>query len=259
MAKSYVNFYENIKEAEIRLRHTCVLYDGKPYYVLAMDDHREDGVFRIYLDEMGHKNGMTFNNFYDIPYEVPMAPGQKRGKLMDDWMEKNPGHRIIRKKMNSPLFNKFRPFDLGMMNLGGRVIFIERQPTRNTQQGLTTQMLQQTEVSLSGSRPRRDGGGSMDLFSEPMTACITGQYPTIHQCIDNLKDDNCTNEGAAFHRKFAILRGPLNMLFLAYKDDVIGQLVNNDTSILRISNKFKHVKESVEELSVFNNVVVQGH
>jgi hypothetical protein len=49
MMQEHVNFYENIKEARMRLKGTIVLYEGIPYRVLAIADHKGP-VFRIYLN-----------------------------------------------------------------------------------------------------------------------------------------------------------------------------------------------------------------
>src|SRR3546814_20877703 len=59
----------------------------------------------------------------------------ERGKRMDNFLKDNPDCGIIRKNMDSPLFNRFRPFPLGMCNLNGETYFLCRSPTRNTQQG----------------------------------------------------------------------------------------------------------------------------
>jgi hypothetical protein len=51
-------------------------------------------------------------------------------------MAEHPAAGILRKQMNSPLFNKFRPYPLGMCNTKGqRAYYLERQPNRKTEQG----------------------------------------------------------------------------------------------------------------------------
>ena len=48
-----VNFYENLEEAQRRLRGTVVMYDGIPHYVLAITDHQSGGIFRVYMQDTG--------------------------------------------------------------------------------------------------------------------------------------------------------------------------------------------------------------
>ena len=46
---AHPNFYENLKEAQMRLLRTVVTYDNEPYYVGAITNHMKDGIFRVYL------------------------------------------------------------------------------------------------------------------------------------------------------------------------------------------------------------------
>src|SRR3546814_1445089 len=55
-----------------------------------------------------------------------------------------------------------------------------------------------------------------------------GNYPTAKECVHELTDPNCINTGAAFHREFAFIKGPVDTLFLAYKEDLIGVIPNGD-------------------------------
>lgn len=254
--REHPNFYENIKEADIRLRGTVVLYEGNPYYVLCITDHKPDGIFRMYLDPIGAEKGMCIHRFHDMPHEMFLEGGESRGSLMDKWMLKYPDSGLMRKMMNSPEFNRFRPFSLGMVNKSGSVIYLERQPTRHTQQGLTQTMMNQTRLSVAGPIPPGLSRGAVDLVSRELASTIKNEYPTLQECLDNLKDPNITNEGAAFHREFAIMRGPLDTFYLAYKHDIVGILPNSDTSTVRIAQKFSYTKEVVAELNVFSSIVI---
>lgn len=252
----YTNFYENIKEAEIRLNHTVILYDGLPYYVLCMCDHKPDGIMRIYLDPLGAPDGkLAVQRNLSIPYEwLQESPnGPTRGDMMDTWLETEQGKNsgVLRKMMNSPKFNRYRPFPLGMSNVGGEVVFVERQPMRQTQQGLTNNMMCQTKLSLEGVTV---GYKALSVTSPEMYDVIVGRYPSPEDCLKNLLDPDVQNDGAAFHRNFALLRGPIRSLFLAYKSDVIGFLDKGDFSSLRLAEEFKYTKEVVEELKLFGTV-----
>lgn len=246
---TYTNFYETQKEASMRLTGTVVLYDGEPYYVLLISDHKADGIFRVYLDKLGTKNGMAHINI-PVPYHNHPDP-KFNGDSMDEWLEKNPDKGIIRKMMNSPKFNKFRPFPLGMMNCEGNVVYAERRPNRSTQQGLTDTMIKSNVVSLvnTGKIPYGIGATSVPLYHT-----IMGNYPTPLECIKNLTDKKNANQGAAFNREFAFLAGPAETLFLAYKSDVVGVLPEGDLSAVKLANKYKYVKEAVADLNLFETI-----
>jgi hypothetical protein len=84
------------------------------------------------------------------------------GAYLDQWIKDNPSGGLRRKQMNSPKFNKFRPFELGMYWAGTKVYYVERQPTRRTEQGLTPNMLVTTRVSAGKSEG--DIGPNIDVF-----------------------------------------------------------------------------------------------
>lgn len=261
--KEHLNFYECLKEANDRLRGTIVMYNDMPFYVLAITDHKGDGVFRIYLDPIGIDPSERHS-----PNLGDYSPGSPNlGVFMDDWIEKFPKSGILRKQMNSPHFNKYRPFPLGMCNyttIGfnnkiqwSGTYYLERQPARpSMSQGLTRNMICEHLVSAS---PRRDNpkdrlGTQIDVMSPAFLSCVKADHPSAKECLENLLDPDIENEAVAFHRDFALIRGPIDMIFLGYKADVIGVLPKNNFEYLRIGRKFRQCKEVVEELGLFANV-----
>lgn len=256
----YVNFYENLKEAEMRLSHTVVMYDGEPYYVLAITNHHADGIFRIYLDQLGLPCGLV-HQIENIPYDYAEHPStpMTRGQALDDWLASRgkefPG--VIRKQMNSPLFNKFRPFPLGMCNYQGKSRYLERLPTRYTQQGLTQQMLIGTAVRSSPSLGYTKNEVP-SIFSSEFYDTIKGNYPSFQECLRNMTHPDIANESTAFHREFALVKGPLGLLFLSYKHDIVGFLPNGDDSVVMLSAEFRHLKEVTAELNVFFDVRINN-
>ena len=255
----YKNFYETSREANLRLQHTCILYDGDPYYVLCVTDHKPDGIFRIYMEPVGtgivsitNRDGYIPHNEqeYEEPSATPGTPGmiyRSRGEKMDAWMAANPNSGVIRKMMNSPAFNKFRPFDLGMMNTPTGAVYVTRNPVRMTQQGLVQNMMSSRIVSLD-SLPR--ASRTTISFTQPFFKdCIKNVYPSLEAAFEAAKESGKSN---AFHRHFAVAAGPVSSTFLAYKEDVIGILPTKDSVIL--GNEFKHCKEIVERLNVFSTV-----
>ena len=251
MGKEHVNFYENIKEALMRLQYTVVMYDGEPYYVLTIADGKADGIFRMYMEPIGREKGSVLNSYGNVPHESDPA---HRMKCMDEWMDKNPNSGVIRKMMNSPLFNKYRPFPLGMCNVGGRTLYLERQPLRHTQQGLSQAMLVASEVSLGNIKSRLN---AVDIHSPQFRDCVLGIFPEVKDCISNLLDPDIMNDAVGFHRNFAFVRGPVQTLFLAYKGDVIGLLPHGDTSTVRLAKQFAHTKEVVADLNLFGDIIFQ--
>lgn len=250
--KEYPNFYENIKEANMRLQHTVVLYDGAPYYVLCICDGHSDGIFRVYMAPTGHEQGLVHHR---TPLPVDWhGPGAEKMKMLDDMLKKMPEEGVLRKHMNSPLFNKFRPFPLGMCNVNGKTVYLERQPQRQTFQGLSQQHIYQSLVTLGNKDAARLS--NIDYSGGPVRSTILGDYPTFDYCLKGMKDPDVSNETVAFHRHFALARGPADTLFLIYKTDVVGMLPTQDKASVRIPHRFGYVKEVVSELGVFNEVVI---
>lgn len=253
MPKELPNVYENVKEAMLRLRRTVIVYDGVPYVVLCITNHKPDGIFRIYLQE----TALDPNKPHQRP-EPEQYPAEHSGigGYMDTWMLEHPDSGVIRKQMNSPLFNRFRPYPLGMCNSkGGGCQYIERQPNRKTEQGLLSSMLQETVLSTAPqSQPRRQT--TVDVYGRAFKDCVMGNYPSPQECLSNLLDPEVVNDAAAFHREFALVRGPLNMLFLAYKYDIVGVLPKNSFEAVRLGHDFHHTKEVVEQLGLFQCIMM---
>ncbi len=265
--RNYPNFYETIAEARIRLQNTIVLYDGRPYSVYWIGDHWPDNIFRVYLipleweeDEKGEMPNKT--EFEVVRYSSPNEAAV--GSWLDRWMEANPKNPIIRKQMNSPYFNRFKPFDLGMVNQDAKVFYVERQPVRSTVQGLSESSVDVTRISMAGMEQIMMGRGvppsmkkqiSFDIYSEEFEKTILGIYPTLDECMENLTSPDIINSAAAFHRHFAVIRGPIDMLFLAYKRDIIAAISPNKS--VKIGRDFHHLKEAVDELGVFGYVGIQ--
>ncbi len=254
--KEYPNFYETPNEASMRLLNTIVMYDDEPYYVIGISNHKPDGIYRMYLDFLGNPQGCVSRraSLQEAGWPFSDYTGHPSlGAMADEWLEKNKDKGVIRKMMNSPSFNKFRPFPLGMCNQGGQVSFIERQPTRHTQQGLTSGMLSTSFLHFSDPN-KRPMLRNIDMFSYSFYETIKGKYPDANECLKNLLDPDITNTGAAFHRLFALVRGPMDLLFLAYKGDLIGYLPNGDFSVVKLDKKCLHCREVVTALQLFESV-----
>jgi hypothetical protein len=242
--KEYPNFYENVKEAMLRLRRTVVLYDGAPYSVVCITNHKSDGKFRIYLEPIGLDGSQDRPQLDNFPPEHPGI-----GAYLDQWLAEHKNSPIIRKSMDSPLFNKFRPYPLGMCNYGTGAMYLERQPNRKTEQGLTASMLCETVLSLDPQPIKRVG--SISVYGKQFRDCVLGKYPSAMECLQNLLDPDIENTAVAFDRKFGLVRGPIDMIFLAYKGDIVGVLPRNNFSEVRLGRDFKHVKEVAAELGLF--------
>ena len=253
LMKEHVNFYENLQEARMRLEGTVVLYEDEPYILLTITDHMSDGIFRVYLDPLKK----PVSHVKQVPYGWYDEPGMSRGQAMDKFLADNPGCGILRKHMNSPAFNRFRPFPIGMVNshLANDMIYIERGPTRQTFQGLTEAMLKGNIISIGPRRVApdyrvrfRDGG---------LYAAIKNDYPDLMTAIAITTEPSISNTACAFHREFGVVSGPVGSLFLVHKTDVVGFIPNNDNTLLYLDKQFEYLKEKINELQAFMNVVIR--
>lgn len=242
-----VNFYENIEEAQRRLRGTVVTYDGIPHFVWAITHHKPDGIFRVYMQPVGSEKKFRF----DTGAYSHLHPDF--GNALDKHMAAHPEEGIVRKHMNSPKFNKFRPFPLGMASVDGRVYYLERQPARKIEQGLLRQMVAATCLRIDGSERIST---PWDLRGKFFRDCVLADHPSFNECLSALNSSEFLNPAAPFHRDFALVKGPVETLFLAYKAEIIGVLPMNDSSVVRLSQSNFHLRETVEELNVFGDVII---
>lgn len=258
--KKYTNFYENLKEARMRINNTVVMYDGHPHLVLAVSDHKQDGIFRVYLDPFRTDNEAMAIHKYHMPHTWHDEPECTVGHKMDIFLEtadgKNSG--VIRKMMNSPLFNNFRPFPLGMCNTKGRALYVERKPVRHTHQGLTEEMLDVSALSLSlgdNSKKSLSFGGrqSVPFLNTDFCNTILGVYPSLEECVDKFRTDSVANDSVAFDRNFALVKGPLGVVYLAYKNELVGFLPTLDSREVRLGRN-THLRELVEALNYFHTI-----
>jgi len=250
---THVNFFETIQEANMRLRNTAITYDGEPYFVELITNHK-DGKFRIYLRPVGIVEELRLQqpgNLSEYPFNTTPYDHPHIGNHMDAWMDANPKYEYIRKTMDSPHFNKFRPFPLGMCNYKGSVHFLERAPVRKTEQGLSFNMLAIT--LLDGNGPDRHGG-SFRWDCKDFRDCVVGEYPTPQESLKKLFDPKVANKSIAFHRYFCLIKGQGGVCLFAYKGDVIGHLPNRDFNSLNMISSYNYATEVVTELGLFNTI-----
>lgn len=251
---TYKNFFETIEEALMRLKGTVVLYDKDPVHVWTITNHKSDGVFRIYVSPIEDmKNGAAPSPIHVLP-----QGHTSMGAAMDlcvDGPNKIPNLRILRKKMNSPLFNRYRPFPLGMINDDGHAVYVERSPNRpKTEQGLVSSQLRSTIISAASGNNNNNNNYVINMYSDEFRDCIIGDHPTPNECLVGLLSDKNVNNSVAFHRNFALVKGPIGTLFLAYKQDVVGLLPTRNFNLLVLGHEFKHLKEAVQELNLFSSI-----
>lgn len=246
---TYPNFYESIAEAHIRLLRTVVVYEGEPYKVLAVTDHKKDGIFRIYLWPTGITGARNYDDYPQVDDSNPT--NTQLGEYLDKFIESKKDCKLIRKYMSAAGFNKFRPFPLGMVNYGDYAFYVERKPVRRTEQGLSQAMLKETKLQPVIQLDMRNEIGSE---SAAMRDCILGKYPSPQEVVANLNNPACRNISVAFNRQCAIVRGPLETLYLAYKSEVVGLLPYNTLEQVVLGKNHRHLKEVISELGLFASV-----
>ena len=259
----FTNFYENVQEARLRLLNTVVTYDGIPCYVHWISDDHEDGKFRIYVELIGGaaRHGLVQDRRNDFPnrqnYSEPSY-----SSVLDQWILNNPDEFVVRKYMSSAKLNKYRPFPLGNVNYNGEVIYVERRPTRQTIQGIRADSLLCEKVSASpnvlpeGGLLSKMSRAYVEPYSLEFVDCVLGNYPDYKNCIDHLRSAECGNSGLAFNRDFSVLRGPVRTLFLCYKTEGVGIVTGPYGNFLTLSEEFEYLKEQIEELNVYDSILV---
>jgi hypothetical protein len=255
--KDYPNFYENIAEARYRLQNTLVMYQNEPCIIEAITDNHGDR-FRAFIQMLPK----TQEDKYIQVTPVQQIPQEHVtfGTAMDEFIKNYP--TILRKRLDSKHFDNFRPPAFGMKNnlSNGSVSYIRRRPLRNRQQGTSPQHLSTRSLNLQPTLSAAMRGspvrsrGRNELFSPSLRACILAEYPSFDEALGVMTDPALVNPGVAFDRHFAVVRGPIGLLFLMYKENAVGVI---DDRNLRLSHDFRYLLETVQDLGCFRDINVK--
>lgn len=250
--KVYPNFYESLKEANMRLRGTVVLYDGEPYYIYCVTDF-EDGDYRAYMERLPDAKDqyMSFDTAgtQGPPCTFMDYKDASIHKAMEDWWAVYPSwkDRLIRRKFNSPLFNKFRPFPLGMYAMQGSTLYLERTPNRKSEQGLTQNMVVGTKIKLTDMQPT---AGYVSMYRFEMRQAILGVTPTVEEALSAVLNGP-VGTCVPFHRHFAFISGPAKSLFLVYKASIVGKI---EYDKILLDPEYSYAREVIQDLNIFGEV-----
>jgi hypothetical protein len=252
----YPSFFENFDEASMRLRSTIVMERGEPVEVAAVTFEGNQQNLFAYVYPIGWEKGEFKSLTRPDVSSFGHYGGPEITKHLDDWIKKNKGSSFRKVPLGSPTFNQFRPFPLGMCNDGPYVFYNERVPNRRVEQGLISTMLKTYRVSVE----KPDGGepcsNVLYFYGPSMRACILAEHPSAHRCLEGLKDPKHKNQGAAFHRYFALIKGQADTLYLAYKNDIIGSLPYGDFGLLKLDRQYSYTKEVVADLKLFQTITI---
>ena len=262
---AHENFYETIQEARMRLRNTIVKYKDDFYYVIEVGDHMLDGKFRVYMDQLGH-GYVGYNRLVGFPSGDFDERGVNIFHEYDEYIDSPSSNRgFIRKYANSRNFEKFRPFPLGNVNQQGSVVYCERTPTRNMNQGLLQEAVLATQVVSApyyetGGAYRRQrsiplGSGSVSSLSPEFYDMLRGLYPSYKEVVDKLRNPEIMNNGCAFHREYSVMRGPVGTLLLCYKHSGVG-IIDTDNSVT-IGSTHEFLRDEMQELGVFSDIKIK--
>jgi hypothetical protein len=220
--------FEHVDQARQRLEQTIVLYDGRGYYVNTVAENSER-VPSVYVGE--------------LPWDFGSSKQKFEQKRLDD-----------------PAFNKFKPFELGFVNLFDspsgitndyNTLFTYRRPIRSgARQGLSRESIDGRY--LQGSRGGRLEG--LDLFNQ-LAPCksfadmLAGSYPTFDEALTNLIPES----SIAFARNYALLTDKDGLVWVYRQLERIG-LVNNKSKEFFLFSAKKFLREEIQESGLFPNI-----
>lgn len=249
----YPNTFENVTEANFRLKGTVVLYDGEPYLVGGIANHDDNSGYipglKIYLQPFlnvvnGHQS-LSKNLPSDFYKHTPTV------NMLDSYCDPvegtfKYGGPLVRKLMTSPKFRSFKPFPLGFINTDDGVEYTERSPLRKNEQGLRHDMVLTHRLSpLIGInsvipfKPISNRFWSTDFYN-----MLAGNYPSRHDAYGLVSSFKKTS--MAFSRDWAFSSVIMNDdTYLLWKWYFVGRMKDPDT--VEFTRSFFFLKESWEE------------
>lgn len=124
----------------------------------------------------------------------------------------------------------YKPLRTGYCNLRDRVSYVQRVPVRRWKHGLHINNLECDEA-------RKEAFMSTKAFS----AMLRGDYPSFEKAIGLVEN----RKAIAFHRLYALERGNLGLVWLAYRGYRVGWL---ERDAIRLGDDYKFLREELDEV-----------
>lgn len=228
--------FEDLNQARARLSSGVFTFDGEPISVRTVEPH-SDGVLRVFFDYLGH-NG-----------EPPA------------------GRAGVRKMINSPSFNRFKPFDLGFINMNesrfgeaaeNRALFSARRPVRMSRSGLTGENFVAKALYGSLNREGRSQTEGIDFShivnTRSFCDMVRGRYPSFSECFDYVRSNRAAGSSMAFDRKWALSREDSGLIWLYRDSEKVGLMSERGLILL---NAQRHFQEDISENSSIPPIVME--
>lgn len=216
--------YESVNDAQMRLQHTVVLYDGEPVYITGVSqvgpDDPKDDIYRVYAAP--------------LPF-VPDRNGNQK--------------EAFRKFISSRKFD-LAPFPLGFMNKNDTTYYLSRQCKRQQKQGLSDNTIGVVDMSSFEGKgkglPRRAFTVSNLVTYPEFLDTIKGRYPSLEEATALLQGDA---NAVAFSRVFALVKDQDldDLIYLYHKTDKVGFILDGQ---LKLSKAARCLKEALQEVGI---------
>lgn len=201
--------YETLEEVKFRLSRSVVIYDGCPVYIseVGYPEEGQDEVARVY--------------FKTLPVSA-YDP-------------------LKRKYLSSRKFD-LSPFKMGYCEVNGSVYWVERVPRRQYVQGLS-----EASVYISPLDKQKENLSFGRLIkSECLNDFVAHNYRPVEESLGMIRA-GVAQEAALWHSFAASLHDDLGFICLHHNEKPFGIILKNDLSTVIISNKFKYLKEEIQE------------
>lgn len=216
--------YNSVDDKIRRLHNSICLYDNKPVYVQARNVYDNKGS----LITLGEEE-VLLNPLGEFPHIEKMADSYfTKVKYTDD--------RFC-----------YRAFPLGYVNYKGHAVYVERTPSQQQTQGLTTNQLVVSEDAA------RSFNLSAMIRSSAMIDCILGIYPTIKEAELLLSDGGVSS--IAFDRNFSLKKISSGLTFLNYQDTIVGMYSKVDSTYKIVPRRASRLVSNALNILGVNHVV----
>lgn len=222
--------YETVHDAQMRLRHSIVLYKGEPVYIHEIQQGTgKDDIFRVLFDPLpltGAVQIARLPQFARDPFADAAVPPQP------------PAEKPERKYISSKYFD-IAPFKLGYVNAKPGAFYCSRMPGRLQKQGLCGENF-----------AAKDNFGRVVSYQTFLTCpdtpdMVMGKYPSFDKAIELLKK----SPAVAFAREFCLVKDEVipDLIYLYYKGAKVGMFNKNEVTL---GTKFTCLKERLNEMNL---------